>query len=174
MGEDWEAWAKLPAADCWEALDWRNALEDFAELRSAADGSRAGWMSPGRVVAVLWWRPTRREELDYTCSGAIDALLQLADGFAAVTGSWDCEDRGEVDVVVASTLEAAVAGLRGACGAREDSLEAIEAAAADIRAAARAEEMPAARTSPPRPPQPKTASTSGGGEQATAGKARRR
>src|ERR1700722_12059417 len=141
MGDDWEAWAKLPTADAWEPWDWRAALEDFAEVQPAVAGSQAGRMSPERGAAVLWWRPTRHEELDYDCSGAVDALLQLTDGFAAVTGSWDSEDRGWVYVQVAETLEAAVVGLREVCeahgeyGARNDSLEAIEAAAAGIRAA---------------------------------------
>lgn len=148
----WTQWGKLPAADSWDACDWHYALRDYAEVRSAADGSQAGWISPERVTAVLWFRPTRRDELDYTCAGAIDALLQLADGFAAVTGSWDSEDRGQVDVSVAETLEAAVAGLRGAYGSgRDDFLEAIEAAAADIiQAAASDGEGPAPGASPAR------------------------
>jgi hypothetical protein len=148
--DELDAWGKLPTADCWEALDWSRALTEFDEVRYASDGGRAGRISPEQVSAVLWWRPTRREELDYNCSGAIDALLQLADGFAAVTGSWDCEDRGQVSVSVAETLEAAVAGLRGRMwhSPREDIQEAMEAAVAGIRAAARAGEGPPPGASP--------------------------
>jgi hypothetical protein len=169
MGGDWEAWAKLPTAEGWDALDWSRALTEFDEVRSASDGSPTGWMSPDRVLRVLWFRPSRPEELEeFDLAGAVDALLELTDGFAAVTGYWDGEDRGRVDVLVGDTVESAAAGAQslGPTWPRDDSVQAIQAAAADIQAAGVGR---AVRTSPARPARPRNVRRAG-----AAGKARTR